>query len=506
MSFLCNNATAFFVAAVASVVVWLFGGTRGDLLLSVAPWLIIMMIEVIICFPQRHSTETTYDARSRAWKDLKRDPVVWMSLVLLALLIVPFLNNGLCVNCDAKLIAQGLDPKPPVPALPFCVDRLDHLNVVFWFALALLSVVAVRHGMTRQGKRLVLELIVWNGVAVAMFGFVEAAIGAPGPFWQQAIVGPGWKSNEYFATFGYTNMAGDYFTTLFALAIALWRDNFAFRRLEDKELAKEGDIKRLTTRFWRYHYFMIPAVIFFFAAMNTLSRSAIILVTVSAVVFFVHTLVSLIYPMRKAKRITVGAWSILAFAVVMFFASTFMPKNIRREVDSLGSTVMLDRVTGREQYHPRIATALWRDHLLFGCGGWGYAHFCNQKMTPAERKNLQTVGGVNVHNDYLQFLAEHGLVGFGLLTLIVVALLWPICRDWRRLVKDTRFKKGKDLPAKPVQIFALPAPAFVILFGASCTLIHAFGDCPLRSPAILIVFFIMLAAIPGFMPKMTENA
>ena len=216
MSFLCNNVAAFAVAMVASVLVWLFGGTRGDLLTPVAPWLIVFLVEVIFCFPQRHRYESIYDARERVWKTLKRDPAVWVSLGLLALLLVPFLNNGLCPLCDDKAIGQGLDPEPPVPIIPFCVNRLDHLNVVFWFALALPAMVAVRDGLTRRGKRLVLELIVWNGVAVAVLGFVQGAMDAPGPFWSSLPNGR--QASDFFATFGYPNMAGCFFMLAFALS------------------------------------------------------------------------------------------------------------------------------------------------------------------------------------------------------------------------------------------------------------------------------------------------
>ena len=108
-----------------------------------------------------------------------------------------------------------------------------------------------------------------------------------------------------------------------------------------------------------------------------------------------------------------------------------------------------------------------------------------------------------MHNDYLQFLVEHGLVGLGALVAFALLLLWPVFRTWAWLVKGSRFQSKRDRPPQPVQIFALPAPAFCILTADSVALLHAFGDCPLRSPAILTLFFVSLAAIPGFLPKRT---
>ena len=110
-----------------------------------------------------------------------------------------------------------------------------------------------------------------------------------------------------------------------------------------------------------------------------------------------------------------------------------------------------------------------------------------------------------MHNDFLQFLAEHGLVGFGLLVAMVVMLLSPIVRTWRKLVTAAAFSKGAKRPPRPIAIFALPASTFCILAALAATLLHSLADCPLRSPAVLALFFVALAAAEGFMPKLKTN-
>ena len=207
--------------------------------------------------------------------------------------------------------------------------------------------------------------------------------------------------------------------------------------------------------------------------------------------------------MRRAKKAWAAVWSLMGLALVVFFAVTFAPADVRREVDTLDTEVVLNRVTGKGEYHSRIATEIWKDHPLFGVGGWGYIHFCVPKMTQSEYRNIQRLGGINVHNDFLQFLAEHGLVGFGAIVAMLVLLLLPVFKTWAWLVKGVRFMKKADQPPQPVQIFALPAAAFCMLTTFVATLIHSFGDCPLRSPAVLTLFFVTLAAIPGFLPKRT---
>lgn len=505
MSFLSNNAAAIAVGAVLSALAWMFGGLRGDLLTPVVPWLFAILIEMLVCFPQRHSGESTYEARERVWHSLRKDPLTWVVVGFLALLAVPFVNNGLCVDCDAARIAQGVNPAPLMPFLPFCVNRLDHLNVFFWFLTALPAMLVVRHSLTSGGKRLVLEIVVWNGAVLAALGFVQHALSAPGPLWSEnsgLLKGAGLQDgvNVFFSTFGYANIAGCYFTMLFCISVALWRRTCDWLRAERAAKDISHAAARRPHAFWEKHYFLIPSVLLFYAALNTLSRAAIVLVTTCATIVVLHAFASFLarlkHRVQRVRAMAIGLFGLVALGLLV---SLLTPDGVHKEVGTLGTFEMLDRVTGRGQYHSRVATEIWKDHKLFGCGGWGYAHFSRGKLRPGEQ--LQIIGGINVHNDCLQFLAEHGLVGFGTLLAIVIILVWPIGRTWRRLAREARFTKPKDPLAKPVQIFVLPAGAFCLLLAALATVVHSFCDCPLRSPAVLSLFFVILAALPGFMPN-----
>ena len=548
MRYLYDNVVVLAVFAVLAAFVWLFGGTRAEYLVSVMPWLTAILIEAMICFPQQHDGETSYEARARVWSAMKKDPLVWTSLVLMGILMVPFLNVGLCSVCDYPAIAAGADPSPTIPFFPFCVNRMHHLDVVMWFVPSLVALIATKHSMLKRGKRALLSLVVWNGLALGILGAVQQVTHAKGPLWVEEC----FQNAYFFSTFGYPNMAGDYFTTLFALSIGLWRWHLDDVRRKELEMnlsvsgsSREGVSSKSTgaenataavdagkdagredgnapsqqkhhhhhhskgaqktVSFWEKHYYLIPAFIFFFCALDTLSRAAVMLVTGLAVIFFLHTFVCLFAKMKKAQRVKATVFSAVALTLISMCAVTFMPSNLQKEVDTLDTTGVLDRVTGKGQYHVRVATEIWKDHPIFGVGGWGYKHFGLQYMTDKELRQIQKVGGANVHNDYLQFLAEHGVVGLGLLVLIVVMTVWPIGRIWKELINAYRFTPPKEQPPQPIQIFVIPAPAFCILMAAVATLIHAFGDCPMRSPAILSLFLVSLAAIDGFLPKIKKH-
>ena len=504
MSFLSNNISAILVATTVSALGWIYGGTRGDLVNPILPWLTVLMLEVSMAFPQRHHDETIFDARDRVWSALKGDPFVWTSLAFILLLAVPFANKALCVNCDAGLIAAGADSAPPVPFLPFCVNRAEHFNVFMWFAAALSAAVVVRHCLTQGGKRLVLSLIVWNGFALAALGFLQNALDAPGPLWNgetgiPRIRGIQDRMGDFFSTFGYSNMAGSYFVLLFGIAVALWRD--VSRRTQQEYEVKDisNAAGRPPNTFWRSNYYLIPTAVFFYSALYSMSRTAIFFASACAIIYTVHAFMTHLSRLRtkleKVRAFTIG---IFVICILAFVATVFIPEKAVKEVSTLTAVKTLDRVSGREDKIKRIATEVWQENMIFGCGGWGFKHFSSRKLP---KKQLYIVGGINVHNDYLQFLVEHGIVGFGLLVAAVMMLFWPIGRAWGGLLKMTKFMKKRDLPAKPVAIFVLPAPAFCILIAEICVLIHAFGDCPFRSPAIMTLFLVSLAAIPGFLPK-----
>jgi len=499
-----NNIVAIHAALVACAFAWIWGGMRGPELVPIMPWLWAFLAEVMLCFPERHSAEeSTYQARERVWKSMRRDPLVWVEVGFLLLLAVPFINNGLCPGCDAAAIAEGIDPRPPIGFLPYCVSRLNHLSVFLWFLPTLTMVTAVKHSLTKSGKRLFCEMLVWNAALLALLGFIQQVAGAPGPLWWDG--GDIFGRPYFFSTFGYPNAGGAFFTSAFALSVGIWR-----RHADDVRHAYHKDQKRRTESkhsvFWKKHYMVIPSLLIFFAALNTLSRAAILLASSAAFLLAVHAIVCTLWRLKRAARVKAGAVMALGVVILAILVTLFAPQKVTREINSIRSTnEILDRVTSRGEYHSRVAMDLFWEHPLFGCGGWGYAHLSPTKMTEDELKGISNVwssGGANVHNDYLQFLVEHGIAGFGCLVAIAVMLLLPSCRTWAKLYRDTRFETDHSkLPPKPRAVFALPPGAFAVLIAALAILIHAFADCPLRSPAVLALFYGELAALPGFLPR-----
>jgi O-antigen ligase len=94
-------------------------------------------------------------------------------------------------------------------------------------------------------------------------------------------------------------------------------------------------------------------------------------------------------------------------------------------------------------------------------------------MEPEQYTLLEGRGRANVHNDGLQFLAEFGVVGAGMLLAAGAFCLRPFFRR--------RFPGG-------------PVPFFV-MFGLAAVVAHSLLDLPFRSPAVMFLWCAMLAAV-----------
>jgi O-antigen ligase len=480
---------------------WLHGGKITGTMLPVIPWLWALLFEVMLFFPQRRPYEDPVSARRRVCHRLGRDPLLYVTLAFILLLVVPLLNRGLCPVCDYPEIMKGRSPDPSIPFAPFCVDLAEHFNVMLWFVPALTAMLTVRHALSHSGKRMLMEMLVWNAAALAVLGFIQQSSGAEAPLWNKSS-----RSGQFFSTFGYVNMGGAYFAMMFAFAVGVWLTRVA-------EVAKLPPIdkglsiaQQLVSRLIRAHYPLIPAALIMYAVLATLCRAAMLCMIVLAALAFLYYECSLFFArsdrVKNMKKVAIGLVGGTLVVISMFI---FGPRDWTRELDTVTSHALLDRVTGKAQYHSRVAMEMFREHPLFGVGGWGYRHLCTTYMTDEEMKELQTVGGANVHNDYLQFLCEHGLVGLGLLVVIVLLLVSPIFRRWVVLYRASRFLCAEALPPSPRALYCLPAGTLWIMLGNVALLICASGDSPMRSLSVLSAFFVSLAAADGYLPREQEG-
>jgi len=110
-----------------------------------------------------------------------------------------------------------------------------------------------------------------------------------------------------------------------------------------------------------------------------------------------------------------------------------------------------------------------------------------------------------VHNDTLQFLAEQGAVGFGVMALCALTLIVPLVVQAVRTTRALSATGIDAIPAKPVWLYHLPPEMVAVFVGAAATVCHSLGDLPFRSPAILTVWLLAFACAGGFLPAVKRR-
>jgi len=495
MNFFLRNVLMLHILLLVIGFSWIHGGTRPDLLMPVIPWLTVFVLEHLLVFPQAKSSETLVEARRRVWRSLVRDPLLYIGLLLTVLLVVPFFN----VAGEPQFNVQTQEwriPSPPYPGLPFCVTPDEHAVLLLWYVPALIAVLAARHGLLKRGKRLLLHALCWNATALALLGFAQLATGATSIYWGAATF------SYFFSTFGYPNFAGAFFTLHFALATGLWFSRASGERFGP---AAAGVAWAEDDNASSPHWLLIPVLFNLVAAIASLSRAAILLCGVVFLVLSVYMLVGIWQKSDAGGHVKLVGVVLGVLLLVGLAFTIFAPRALKAELTTITPSAVFERVSGRGQYHARVAREIFMEHRLFGVGGWGYPHFATVTMTPEERKTMQIQGGANVHNDTLQFLAEQGAVGFGLMVLCALMLIVPLMVQ---AVRTTRVLASAGLnatPAKPVWLYYLPPEVVAVFVGTTATVCHSLGDLPFRSPAILTVWLLAFACADGFLPAVRSS-
>ena len=541
-----RSVPALLIFPTIAAMAWIRGGVYGDMMVPTVPWLLALVFEVLLCFPQRHMGEDAVQARHRCWRHVGRDPAFFLSLVFLVLVLgMAFLNKGLCPTCDYGQILNSLTsselsqmpdimqekaPNPPIPFAPFCMNLKQHFDVFMWFFPALVAMLAARHALLGRGKRLLVEMLVWNAAALAVFGFIERGTGAKFVMmWDQAEydalvasirvnTGVSYARPDpyFFATFGYPNMAGSYFMLAFALSIGVWMTHVREVEAEPQHDSKiQVTRQRMLLRFLRAHYALVAVVLNFLAVMFTFCRAAMSMTLVISVLAFIYYICQMLFAHRnRARQLKRAAFNIGGAVILLVVGVIFSPDDksvavkgaaaVADELGTLTAVGMLERVTGKSEAHSRVAVELFKEYPLFGCGGWGYKHLSLNRLAPMELRQM-AIGSANVHNDYLQFLCEHGAIGFFCLLGIFICLVVPLFRDWGRLHRAARFLALENAPSSPRAIYCCPPGVVWTLIGSFAVAFHAVADAPLRSGAVLGLFFTALACADGYMPSDLEK-
>jgi O-antigen ligase len=246
---------------------------------------------------------------------------------------------------------------------------------------------------------------------------------------------------------------------------------------------------------------VIPTILNLAGAIFSLSRASILLCGVSIVVYGIYMLAGFWRKSSSSRRLITLAVAATVLLTGVLGSTIMAPKAYKDEISTITFESVLERVSGH-RYHNRVAMNIFSDYPFFGSGAWGYPHYQKIYMDEKEIKSMQIIGGANVHNDYCQFLAEFGAVGFG---IILATVMRFVAVAVVKLLKYSRAVSTKNINLSPNWLYRLPPEAVGVFLATACILIHALGDIPLRTPAVLIMWICVWVCIDGFIPAINRK-
>jgi O-antigen ligase len=422
-----GRAVLTILSAIVVVSVLLFGAVDSGTLIILA---LLFSIALAVWFWKafaRGSFDISFD--------LLQVPIIAL-FIWGAIQLLPFGP----VNPSAGLIAVpvstsiSLDPY----ATRFFLARL------FLFIIFFAAFLTFFKGSTRQ-KTVVIGLIVFGGL-LAFYSILQR-VEDPSSIY-------GVRQPGQAAPFG-TYVNRHHFAALMEMTLAL-----------SGGLIFAGSLKRN-----RLPFVIAAAVIMAISIVLTGSRGALLGVISSFIVIAGSSLLG----RKKDKRSTISpAWIIASCALFLILTAglvVFLGGSDPLLRSTGVSVATSDFSTGRKEFW-QVALKIFLDHPVIGVGfdAFGVAF---SKYDPSS--GLFRVE--QAHNDYLQMLADGGIVAFA----CVAGFLYLLVRKSLTTVRETSegFPRGASIGA-----FA----------GCAAMMVHSFVDFPLRTPANGFVF-LMLAAV-----------
>lgn len=411
--------------------------------------------------------------RSAAWRVLRRDPVFFLGLAFLGYLVLQWINAGRTQYFDVGY-QRWAYTDPPWPGWPSAFSRADAAQMLAWFFPAWTIAVAIRlRVLDRHALRRLLMFVACNAGLLAVFGLVQYASGTKAIYWIQPLGG------HFFASFAYGNHAGPYFVLVGGLAAGLlYREVFDTRSSH----ADSPSVLRLRHP-WRVAI-LVPVMMLCLVGANMgFSRAGVILAGLLGLFAVGYGWVRGWRRLQPAGRVNLFALSLAVLGGLFFIVGGFGEEGIRKEFTlrpAAPETVhtVWDRVAlelGDRARFARAAVDIWREHPWLGVGGWGYKYLVASHVPEEFWPVLDKRGWANVHVDLLQFLAEFGVAGTGLL-LAALGVMLREALDPRRCRRDAFWSMG--------------------MASLGLTLWFSCIDIPFRCPAILYAWVALLAAIP----------
>ena len=426
-------------------------------------WLSFFTVQAFVLLPSMQKGETMGVARLRVCVNAVQDPFVYAGVALVIFVFIQWLNSGcpLTYQTDTELWRYSA---PPVGWLPYSVEPYPALAVLALFIASVVGGGIFRNGIGRAGKRFFLDMASLFSGGIAVYMVVMSLAGCqPYSAWAALPGGCNWGM-----CFG------------FWLVVALGGHlNFL----------ENSFAKTLTWSFFSLLGNLLGLLQFGSPLGIALFVVAALLMLVYWAIFLMRQVAGGIARMKLSLCVVMA----VGMTLVLFFY-LFRGSPMKEKVAQLADAQYYGTLFDGRQFQAPLAWKIWQDHPWTGVGANGFAYYSRTLIDEANWTRLNGYGGL-LSNDWLQFLAEYGILGAGLLAGLLIILLIPLFARMRVVFRTLMSRRGAGGSLTDIDPYVVSGIAAAVV-----VLVFSFLFSPFQSGIMLVSFTYVLAVIPGFLP------
>lgn len=393
------------------------------------------------------------------WPKLIRFPLFWIGLVLFTYILIQALNPAWVYVRDANF--WWLDEVEHVTWLPSSITapfkEMNAWRVLVIYGTAWMFACALWVGITRRSAvQALLTVVVINAAVLAIVGILQRVTHAKYILWVLNEIGTG--GGRFFGTLIYKNHAGGYFNLVLMIAVGMlyWHFSRAERRMERTSPAP---------------VFAFCAVLLGLSVILSESRAATMLMMLFTFLAFVAFGLRCTVYRSEGRSPVVIVLLCTVFALFIGLGGYFLKTDsVFGKVGKLVADGKADSSVVTRTLARRATLEMASDKLVTGWGAGSFRHYF-----PTYQRNYPDIYNYGpkqkmrweyAHNDYVQLIAELGLIGSAIVLAMFGCAIGHLVRQHFWL--------------KPHLVFLVLA-----LF---ITAAHAWMDFQSHNPAILFLW------------------
>jgi hypothetical protein len=415
-----------------------------------------------------------------AWERLRTFPIFWMGLAVMLYGLIAALNPSRVQMVNDQRF--WLENVPHWSFLPqSLITPFSPMNA--WHALMIilpgwLVVCAAWAGLeTEQSWRWLLGAVALNGTVLAIVGMAQAVSGSHRLFWLFELQ-PGNTDSAYFGSFAWAGHAAAWLTLAFGATAAI--TDHHLRRRDPQEPQRRWGWPALRTWFWLGSLMVIFLALGLFVEPDFWWLGAGLICLLAVWLWLARVWRE--GQKRRAVMYALPALVFMGFILLAMGGAVWLWRQ--------GDKANLLEVNPRDPGLPlryafaKTSAVMIKDQPLFGWGPGSFRYISpyylalNPVFGDPENRGEALYGLHYALNDWVQYLAEWGILG---LSLFIATIAWWARQAWR-------MRK------------VLPGESWITLGAVVVLLVEAGVDCPFYNPAVLIA----AAVLPAVALKLGE--